>query len=112
MCERYSGLAQKGDCALAKKEILDLFKQYVDPFRVTNGKDFRLKDFDPGSTCGLQLDKGDAALLLQQGTAWLAEEQEMLYAEGRRSMLLVFQAMDAAGKDSTIKHVMSGVNPQ
>jgi PPK2 family polyphosphate:nucleotide phosphotransferase len=97
---------------LAKKEILDLFKKYVDPFRVTNGKDFRLKDFDPGSTCGLQLDKGDAALLLQQGTAWLAEEQEMLYAEGRRSVLLVFQAMDAAGKDSTIKHVMSGVNPQ
>ncbi len=97
---------------MARKEILDLFEKYVDPFRVTNGEGFRLKDFDPGSTCGLQLDKGDAALLLQQGTAWLAEEQEMLYAEGRRSVLLVFQAMDAAGKDSTIKHVMSGVNPQ
>jgi PPK2 family polyphosphate:nucleotide phosphotransferase len=97
---------------LARKEILDLFEKYVDPFRVTNGEGFRLKDFDPGSTCGLQLDKGDAARLLHQGTAWLAEEQEMLYAEGRRSVLLVFQAMDAAGKDSTIKHVMSGVNPQ
>jgi PPK2 family polyphosphate:nucleotide phosphotransferase len=97
---------------LARKEIFGLFEKYVDPFRVTKGEGFRLKDFDPGSTCGLRLDKGDAALLLQQGTAWLAEEQEMLYAEGRRSVLLVFQAMDAAGKDSTIKHVMSGVNPQ
>ena len=97
---------------MARKEILDLFEQYVDPFRVTDGAGFRLKDFDPGHTCGLQLDKGDAALLLQRGIAWLAEEQERLYAQGHRSILLVFQAMDAAGKDSTIKHVMSGVNPQ
>jgi PPK2 family polyphosphate:nucleotide phosphotransferase len=58
------------------------------------------------------LDKGEAAELLQRGTAWLAEEQDMLYAQDRWSLLLVFQAMDAAGKDSTIKHVMSGVNPQ
>jgi PPK2 family polyphosphate:nucleotide phosphotransferase len=58
------------------------------------------------------LDKGEAADLLQQGTAWLAEEQDMLHAQDRWSLLLVFQAMDAAGKDSTIKHVMSGVNPQ
>ena len=84
----------------------------VDPFRVTDGEGFRLKDFDPGSTCDLRLDKGDAALLLQRGIAWLAEAQEILYAQGNRSLLLVFQAMDAAGKDSTIKHVMSGVNPQ
>ena len=97
---------------MARKEIVDLFEQYVDPFRVTDGAGFRLKDFDPGHTCGLQLDKGDAALLLQRGIAWLAEEQERLYAQGHRSILLVFQAMDAAGKDSTIKHVMSGVNPQ
>jgi PPK2 family polyphosphate:nucleotide phosphotransferase len=103
---------KRGDCALARKESLGLFEKYVDPFHVTNGEGFRLKDFDPASTCGLQLDKGEADLLLQQGIAWLAEEQEMLYAEGRRSILLVFQAMDAAGKDSTIKHVMSGVNPQ
>src|SRR5262249_8294816 len=92
--------------------ILGPFEKYVDPFRVTNGAGFQLKDYDPGSTCGLQLDKGDAALLLNRGTAWLAQKQEMLYAEGRRSMPLVFQAMDAAGKDSTIRHVMSGVNPQ
>jgi hypothetical protein len=58
------------------------------------------------------MDKGEAAELLQSGTAWLAEEQDMLYAQNRWSLLLVFQAMDAAGKDGTIKHVMSGVNPQ
>jgi polyphosphate kinase 2 (PPK2 family) len=96
----------------ARKEILDRIQKYIDPFRITRGKGFRLKDFDPGDTCGLQLDKGEAAELLQRGTAWLAEEQDMLHAQDRWSLLLVFQAMDAAGKDSTIKHVMSGVNPQ
>ena len=97
---------------MPRKEVLDLIQKYVDPFRITKGKGFRLTDFDPGDTCGLQLDKGEAAELLQRGTAWLAEEQDMLYAQDRWSLLLVFQAMDAAGKDSTIKHVMSGVNPQ
>jgi PPK2 family polyphosphate:nucleotide phosphotransferase len=58
------------------------------------------------------MDRGEAAELLQRGTHWLAEEQDVLYAQDRWSLLLVFQAMDAAGKDSTIKHVMSGVNPQ
>ena len=82
------------------------------PVRGTKGKGFQLKDFDPGDTRGLKLDKGEAAELLQRGTEWLAEEQDMLYAQNRWSLLLVFQAMDAAGKDSTIKHVMSGVNPQ
>jgi PPK2 family polyphosphate:nucleotide phosphotransferase len=95
-----------------KEEILDRVKEYVHPFRVTNGKSFRLKDFDPGDTCGLKLDKGEAAELLAKGTEWLAEEQAMLYAQDHWSLLLVFQAMDAAGKDGTIKHVMSGVNPQ
>jgi len=98
--------------AMPRKEVRDLIRKYVDPFRITKGKGFRLTDFDPGDTCGLQLDKGEAAELLQRGTAWLAEEQDMLYAQDRWSLLLVFQAMDAAGKDSTIKHVMSGVNPQ
>ena len=97
---------------MARKEILERIQKYVHPFRITKGKGFRLKDFDPGDTCGLKLDKGDAADLLQRGVAWLAEEQDMLYAQDRWSLLLVFQAMDAAGKDSTIKHVMSGVNPQ
>ena len=97
---------------MPRQEVLDLIRKYVDPFRITKGKGFRLNDFDPGDTCGLQLDKGEAAELLQRGTAWLAEEQDMLYAQDRWSLLLVFQAMDAAGKDGTIKHVMSGVNPQ
>jgi PPK2 family polyphosphate:nucleotide phosphotransferase len=97
---------------MARKEILDRIQKYVDPFRITKGKGFRLKDFDPADTCGLKLDKGEAADLLQRGTAWLAEEQDILYAQDRWSLLPVFQAMDAAGKDSTIKHVMSGVNPQ
>ncbi len=97
---------------MPKEEILERIEKYVDPFRVTKGKSFRLKDFDPDDTCGLELDKGDAADLLARGTKWLAEEQDKLYAQDRWSLLLVFQAMDAAGKDGTIKHVMSGVNPQ
>ena len=97
---------------MPRKEILDSIRKYVDPFRISKGKGFQLKDFDPADTCGLKMDKGEANELLQRGTAWLAEEQDMLYAQDRWSLLLVFQAMDAAGKDSTIKHVMSGVNPQ
>src|ERR1700749_5147027 len=112
---RASGRAkpiQEGGRAMARKEILDRIHKYVDPFHITKGKRFRLKDIDPGETCGLNLAKGEAVDLLQRGTEWLAEEQEMLYAQDRWSLLLVFQAMDAAGKDGTIKHVMSGVNPQ
>ena len=97
---------------MARREILDRIQKYVDPFRITRGKGFRLKSIDPGDTCGLQLGKGEAADLLARGTEWLAEEQDMLYAQDRWSLLLLFQAMDAAGKDGTIKHVMSGVNPQ
>jgi PPK2 family polyphosphate:nucleotide phosphotransferase len=97
---------------MARREILDRIQKYVDPFRITKGKRFDLKSFDPGETCGLQLGKGEAAELLARGTEWLAEEQDMLYAQDGWSLLLVFQAMDAAGKDGTIKHVMSGVNPQ
>jgi PPK2 family polyphosphate:nucleotide phosphotransferase len=96
---------------MPRKEILDRTQRYTTPFRITNGKRFALKNFDPGATCGLT-DKREASKLLRQGTDWLAQEQQMLYAQDRWSLLLVFQAMDAAGKDSTIKHVMSGVNPQ
>jgi len=102
----------KGSCAMARREILDRIQKYVDPFRITKGKGFRLKSVDPGDTCGLQLGKGEAAELLASGIKWLAEEQDMLYAQDSWSLLLVFQAVDAAGKDGTIKHVMSGVNPQ
>src|SRR5215510_13805146 len=97
---------------MLKKEVLDRIQKYVHPFRITKGKDFQLKDHDPADTCGLKLDKGEAAELLEKGTEWLSQEQDMLYAQDRWSLLLVFQAMDAAGKDGTIKHVMSGVNPQ
>ena len=94
---------------MARQEILDRIQKYVDPFRITKGKGFRLKSVDPADTCGLQLGKGEAAELLTRGTEWLAEEQDMLYAQDSWSLLLVFQAMDAAGKDGTIKHVMSGL---
>jgi PPK2 family polyphosphate:nucleotide phosphotransferase len=97
---------------MPRKEILENIQKYIDPFRVTRGKSFQLKDFDPGDTCGLKMEKGDAAELLQRGSEWLATEQDMLYAQDRWSLLLIFQAMDAAGKDGTIKHVMSRVNPQ
>jgi len=97
---------------MPRQEILDRIQKYIQPFRVTKGDGFQLKHYDPGDTCGLKLGKGEAAELVQRGTEWLAQEQEMLYAQDRWSLLLVFQAMDAAGKDSTIKHVMSGVNPQ
>jgi PPK2 family polyphosphate:nucleotide phosphotransferase len=97
---------------MLNKEVRDQIQKYVHPFRITKGQGFHLKDFDPADTCGVKMEKGEAAELLSQGTAWLAEEQEILYAQDRWSLLLVFQAMDAAGKDGTIKHVMSGINPQ
>ena len=97
---------------MPRQQILDRIENYTHPFRITTGKGFRLKDFDPGDTRDLKLEKAEAAELLASGTQWLAEEQDMLYAQDSWSLLLVFQAMDAAGKDSTIKHVMSGVNPQ
>jgi len=97
---------------MLSRETLAQIEKYVQPFRVTKGKGFQLKNFDPGDTRGLKLDKSEAAELLQRGTEWLGAEQDMLYAQDSWSLLLVFQAMDAAGKDGTIKHVMSGVNPQ
>ncbi|MFO1363133.1 MAG: polyphosphate kinase 2 family protein [Burkholderiales bacterium] len=98
---------------MPRKEIIERIEQFVAPYRVTKGRKFRLKDFDPGDTCGLKSDqKDEAKAVLAQGIEWLAEEQDKLYAQDRWSVLLVFQALDAAGKDGTIKHVMSGVNPQ
>ena len=97
---------------MLEKQVLRRIQKYVLPYRISSGKGSRLKDFDPGDTGGLKMGKGEAAELLQRGTEWLAAEQDMLYAQDRWSLLLLFQAMDAAGKDGTIKHVMSGVNPQ
>ncbi|HWF75694.1 MAG TPA: polyphosphate kinase 2 family protein [Caulobacteraceae bacterium] len=97
---------------MPEKAIIERLTRYVRPYRVTGGKGFRLRAFDPADTGGLQIDKREAAELLQGGSEWLTTEQDMLYAQDRWSLLLIFQAMDAAGKDGTIKHVMSGVNPQ
>ena len=80
-------------------------------FRVDSGKHFRLKDFDPADT-GHWHSKENAAEALQQGIARTAELQDKLYAQDNWALLLIFQAMDAAGKDGIIKHVMTGVNPQ
>jgi PPK2 family polyphosphate:nucleotide phosphotransferase len=98
--------------AIDRKTLKGLGK-WIEPYRVENGAKFRLKNINPGDTRGIKDErKPEARERLAEGVAWLAEEQEKLYAQDRRSLLLVFQAMDAAGKDSTIKHVMSGVNPQ
>jgi PPK2 family polyphosphate:nucleotide phosphotransferase len=93
--------------------MLKQLANWVDPYRVTDGSKFRLARIDPADTAGLKSEsKRQAAQRLADGVRWLAAEQDKLYAQDRRSLLLVFQAMDAAGKDGTIKHVMSGVNPQ
>ncbi|MDR2856445.1 MAG: polyphosphate kinase 2 family protein [Novosphingobium sp.] len=97
---------------MPRQDIIDALGKYTRPFRVTGGEDFQLKNFDPGDTLGLKMDKQEAAHLLERGSEWLAMEQDILYAQDSWSLLLVFQAMDAAGKDGTIKHVMSRVNPQ
>jgi PPK2 family polyphosphate:nucleotide phosphotransferase len=84
----------------------------VKRFRIDKPAKFRLSDHDPADCCGLSIDKDDAKAMLKQGVEELAELQERLYANNKWSVLIVFQAMDAAGKDSVIKHVMSGINPQ
>jgi PPK2 family polyphosphate:nucleotide phosphotransferase len=98
---------------MPRKQILKAIESFIAPYRVTNGKRFRLKDVDPGDTHHLASEqKPQAKELLGRGVEWLAELQDKLYAQDSWSLLLIFQAMDAAGKDGTIKHVMSGVNPQ
>ncbi len=96
------------------KDLIKRAQEVVDPFRVTKGKDFRLKDVDPGSTLDFtkEADKPRAKEALANGIVALAELQDKLYAQDKWGVLLLFQAMDAAGKDGAIKHVMSGVNPQ
>lgn len=84
---------------------------FADRFKVTKGKNFKLKDWDPSDTQKFD-DKEQAEKILAQGVDRLAKLQDKLYADNRWSLLLIFQAMDAAGKDGTIKHVMSGINPQ
>ena len=95
------------------KQVIKAARKFSKPYLVTDGKGFRLKDVDPGDTQDFKSDdKPRLKEALQAGVAALAQLQDRLYAQDRWSVLLVFQAMDAAGKDGTIKHVMSGINPQ
>ena len=87
-------------------------ERFLRQCRVTKGTSFRLRDHSPGDTAHLDADKTKARALLQRDIERLAALQDKLYAQDRWAILLIFQAMDAAGKDGTIKHVMSGVNPQ
>lgn len=86
--------------------------RFVAPFRVTNGAKFRLADYPTNWLGGHDLTKDEGKALLEEGKVRLFDLQERLYAEDSWSVLMILQAMDAAGKDSTIEHVMSGVNPQ
>ena len=96
------------------KELIKNARELARPFRISKGKDFRLKDVDPDDTLDFtkEADKPRAKEALAMGVTALAELQDKLYAQDKWAVLLIFQAMDAAGKDGAIKHVMSGVNPQ
>jgi len=87
-------------------------EKIIKRFRVDKPDKFRLADVDPADTCGLDIEKAEAKAMLADGVERLAALQEKLYAQDRWSVLIVLQAMDAAGKDGAVKHVMSGVNPQ
>ena len=93
------------------RKLLKEAERIASPYCITNGNKFRLKDFDPADTNGMK-SKNAAQSMLEQSAVMLAEMQEMLYAQDVWALLLIFQGMDAAGKDGAIKHVMSGVNPQ
>src|SRR5215475_12730259 len=96
------------------KEVIKTARELAKPFRVTKGKNFRLKDIDPDDTLDFTKEehKSTAKEALATGVMALAELQDKLYAQDKWAVLLIFQAMDAAGKDGAIKHVMSGINPQ
>lgn len=86
--------------------------EIIERFRIRKSSGFKLADFDPGDTCGLDIDKKDAKELLAAGVKRLSKLQERLYAEGRWAVLAILQGIDTSGKDGVIKHVLSGVNPQ
>ncbi|HXV77450.1 MAG TPA: polyphosphate kinase 2 family protein, partial [Candidatus Polarisedimenticolaceae bacterium] len=98
---------------IGPEQLIDRSRAFARPFRVADGDGFRLTDVDPAETMGLDAeDKPRAKEALAAGVEALSGLQEMLYAQDRWAVLLIFQAMDAAGKDGAIKHVMSGINPQ
>ena len=86
--------------------------EIIERYRVRKGDGFRLADFDPDDTCGLDIDKGDAKEMLAAGVKRLAALQDRLWADDRWAILVILQGADTSGKDGVIKHVMSGVNPQ
>ena len=104
-CTTLMGIAMK------TKKFAKEAEHIAAPFRITKGEKFQLKDYSPDDTSGLK-DKDEALELLEQSATMLSQLQEKLYAQDRWGLLLIFQGMDAAGKDGAIKHVMSGVNPQ
>ena len=93
-------------------KLAKIAREFAKPYRIDDGGKFRLKDIDPADTAGLTANKEKANEVLQRGIELLAKMQDKLYAQDRWGILLIFQAMDAAGKDGVIKHVMSGINPQ
>jgi len=97
---------------MAKPKLKNIHK-FIKPYVVTSGKDFWLKDHDPGDTHNIKSEeKPEVKKWVEESVALLAQLQDVLYAQSNWALLLIFQGMDAAGKDGTIKHVMSGVNPQ
>ena len=99
--------------AVNAEKVIKKARKFAKPFRISHGEEFRLKDVDPGDTLVFKSEaKPRAKEALAIGVQALAELQEKLYAQDKWAVLLIFQAMDAAGKDGTIKHVMSGINPQ
>jgi len=106
-----AGLSYYTQTAMKLKKFVKEAARIAKPYRVTKGGDFRLKDYNPADTGGLK-DKDRALKTLHRGVEFLSHFQEKLYAQDRWALLMIFQAMDAAGKDGAIKHVMSGINPQ
>jgi len=97
--------------SMKDRKLIEEATRLAEPFCITKGSKFRLKNFDPAGTNGVK-SKKHAEKLLEQSSAMASQMQEKLYAQDRWALLLIFQGMDAAGKDGAIKHVMSGVNPQ
>jgi len=93
------------------RKLIKEAERIVSRYCITDGKKFRLKDFDPAETDGIESKKG-AQNMVEHSSVMLTEMQEKLYAQDVWALLLIFQRMDAAGKDGAIKHVMSGINPQ
>src|SRR5438105_3497810 len=93
------------------RKLIKEAERIVSPYCITDGNKFRLKDYDAADTNGIRSKKA-AESMLESSSEMLAETQEKLYAQDRWALLLIFQGMDAAGKDGAIKHVMSGINPQ